>query len=150
MCKTTATQISKESICKKNKDQIYQDLKSHYFGLMFDESSDQFGPALLCTHVRYIKDSEFQIKLLSVNEIGAEATGEALEKIAMEEIFPKEKELLIKENLIGICSDKGPNMLSSKEKSLTNRLVKNFKQNNYKNATSEDPVSINFNPPTKI
>ena len=93
---------------------------------MFDESSDIFGPALLCTHVRYIKDGEFQTKLLSINELGSEATGESLEKIVMEEIFPKEKELLLKENLIGICSDKGPNMLS-KEKGLANRLVKKFK-----------------------
>lgn len=55
-------------------------------------------------------------------------TGEELYNIVLHEIFAREKQHLLAKNLIGICTDRGANMLSSKSKGLANRLLKDYPQ----------------------
>jgi len=122
-----ANQIAKEVISPFLKEGIFKDLENTYFALSFDESSDKLGPSYLCTHVRYIKDDEVQNKLLSLNEIKQSATGEYLYNMVLEEIFCGEKRNYLAKNLVGVCTDRGANMLSSKEKGLANRFKAQYK-----------------------
>lgn len=121
-----ATQIAKNCISKSYKESIFKDLETTPFSISFDESSDLYGPSYLATHVRYLKDYKIANRLLSLEEIGEDATGESLHKIVMNNIFSGEKRKFLENNLVGACSDRGPNMLSNKDKGLLNRLENEF------------------------
>jgi len=123
----TAGQISRECISKSFKEAIFEDLKNTPFALMFDESSDLFGPSFLCTHVRYIKDGKILNRLLSLEQINEDVSGQSLLSIVQNKIFNEDKEAYLRTNLVGICSDKGPNMISCKDKGLLNRLQHLYK-----------------------
>ena len=118
-----AAQISRECISKSFKESIYEDLQKYPFALMFDESSDITGPPFLCTHVRYVKEGEFVNRLLSLEQITEDATGSYWKFSSFDyskQGFFEEKESFLKNNLIDVCSDKGPNMFSSQDKGLLN------------------------------
>jgi len=125
---TTATQITKNVISKSYQEEIFKDLKNNLFALSFDESSDQYGPAYLCTHARYIKNGTFENKLLSLIEISENPTGENLYKLCFKELFSGQKEEYLRKNLVGVCTDRGSNMLSKKDKGLTNRIQEQYNQ----------------------
>ena len=55
-------------------------------------------------------------------------TGERLFSIFHEQIFPTDKHELLKTNLIGVCTDRGANMLSPKNKGLANRIKEKYPQ----------------------
>jgi len=118
---TTASKIARECISTCFKEEVFDDIKDRPFSLSFDESSDKYGPTCLCTFVKYIKNGEIHNKLLSLNDIGESFTGEDLYDIIVNSVF-KGKEEIIKKNLIGLCTDKGSNMISKKDKGLANRL----------------------------
>ena len=122
-----ANQIAREVISPFLKESIFKDLEQNYFALSFDESSDKFGPSYLCTHVRYIKNEELHNKLLSLNEISESASGEYLYKMLFQEIFVGDKKEYLAKNLVGVCTDRGANMLSLKDKGLANRLKADYK-----------------------
>lgn len=122
-----ANQIAREVISPFLKESIFKDLEQNYFALSFDESSDKFGPSYLCTHVRYIKNEEIHNKLLSLNEISESASGEYLYKMLFQEIFVGDKKEYLTKNLVGVCTDRGANMLSLKDKGLANRLKADYK-----------------------
>ena len=124
---TTSSKIARECISATYKEEIFKDIIERPFSLSFDECSDKYGPACLCTHVKYVKQEEICHKLLSLDEIGESATGEELYNIVMNSVF-KGREEVLKRNLIGICTDKGSNMISPKEKGLTNRIKKDCPQ----------------------
>ena len=110
-----AAQIAKECILKSFKDSIFEDLSKTPFALMFDESSDVFGSPYLCTHVRYIKDGKVRNRFLSLEQITEATTGESLLKIVKTKVFDSTTEMCLQKNLIGICSDRASNMISSKD-----------------------------------
>ena len=117
MSNVTASQITRQTICKALQDSIFEDMQNSFFSLSIDECSDKYGPSYLCVHTRYIKDEKIQNKLLSLNEIKESSTGEDIFEIIINETF-QNKEYLLQKNLIGICIDMGPNMLTTKGKEL--------------------------------
>ena len=123
MSSTTASKIARDCISASFKEEVFNDIQDRPFSLSFDESSDRYGPACLCTNVKYVKNGKIHNRLLSLDQIGETSTGYELHNIVMNSIF-KGKENLIKENLIGVCSDKGSNMISKLDKGLTNRINK--------------------------
>lgn len=127
MCNKTSTQILKQMI-KFYKEKLFEDLNCAPFALSFDESTDIYGPCYLCTHVRYIKNGQIINKLLALNELADDITGEKLFSIVHDQIFPPEKHHILKTNLIGVCTDRGSNMLSTKKKGLANRLAERYPQ----------------------
>ena len=68
MSNSTASQIAKNCISKTLKDSIFEEISQVPFALSFDESSDLYGLAYLCCHVRYIKDDVIKDKLISIIE----------------------------------------------------------------------------------
>ena len=66
--------------------------------------------------------------MLSLNELADDITGERLFSIFHEQIFPTDKHELLKTNLIGVCTDRGANMLSPKNKGLANRIKEKYPQ----------------------
>lgn len=122
----TAGQIAKNTISKTYKNAIFDDLRNTVFSLSLDESCDKYGPTYLCTHARYIKEGSLVTKLLSINEVKDDSTGHALFNMVTQDIFEGDKERLLGNNFIGICSDRGPNMFSAKDKGVVNRLRDKF------------------------
>ena len=82
---------------------------------MMDASSDVHGGKYLAIFVRYANFEEGNIdtKLLKVIELGYTHTGEALYNLLKEEIFKHNP--IIRNNLIGISTDNGSNMISNRE-----------------------------------
>ena len=117
-----AGQIARECILKSFKTSIFEDLSTTPFALMFDESNDVYGSPYLCTHVRYVKNGKVQNRFLSLEEITESATGESLFELVQTKVFNESTALYLQKNLVGICSDKASNMISSKEKGLLNRF----------------------------
>jgi len=127
MSNKTSTQILNQMV-QYYKDKLFYDLKSSPFALSFDESTDIYGPCYLCTNVRYIKEGQIFNKVLALTELGEEITGEKLFSVVHELVFPPDKHDLLKTNLIGVCTDRGSNMLSLKNKGLANRLKEKYPQ----------------------
>ena len=103
-----------------------KDLEKNLFSLTFDASSDHYGPAYLCIHVRYIKNEKLVTRLFSLAEINGSSTGEALFGI-LQNLFSK-SERLLSTNLVGVSTDHGSNMCSKKDKGLTNRIIDKYEQ----------------------
>ena len=119
---TTAGQIAKSCISKTFKNAIYNDLKHSVFLLSFDDSAEHNGPSYLCTHARYVKDGKIEHKLLALNEIKDGSTGASLYDIIMKKNFSHSFSAELEKNLVGVVTDRGPNMFTTKEKGLSNRL----------------------------
>ena len=120
---TTASVIARRRISASLKEEVYNNISDLPFSLSFDESADLYGPAYLSTHVKFVKEGQVYNKLLSLNEIGEPATGEELHNIVQNFVFKGRNEVLTR-NIIGVCIDKGPNMILTLTKELTNRLKK--------------------------
>jgi len=82
---------------------------------MMDVSSDVHGGKYLAIFVRYanFKEGNIATKLLKVIELGYTHTGEALYNLLKEEIFKHHP--ITRNNLIGISTDNGSNMISNRE-----------------------------------
>lgn len=123
---TTAGQIARSCISKTFKEDIYNDLRNSLFSLSFDESAERNGPSYLCTHVRYIKDSSIQHKILALQEIKESKTGQTLYDMVVNGIFSSSLKEELGKNFVGIVTDRGTNMFSIKGKGIANRLHLEF------------------------
>jgi len=125
LSKTTMTKISNFCIGASLKENILNDLLSTPFSLMMDECSDPYGDSYLAIMAQYVKGTKFQTKLVTIIELEVEKTGLALYELVTKELFSGEKGAILGQNCMGICSDRGSNMLA-KRKGLSNRLQKAF------------------------
>jgi len=126
LSKTTATKISRECIAASLKHSIINDLKATPYSLSVDESSDVFGDSYLALTAKYLKNNSFQTKLVAVIELQEDKTGLALYELVKKELFSNEDADVLMNNCMGICSDQGSNIHSTKEKGLCNRLRKDI------------------------
>jgi len=70
-----------------------------------------------------VEKPETMIKMLGIVELSGDATGGALFEKIEHFLFTGEGASARRSLLMGICSDKGSNMISTKDKSLTSRLA---------------------------
>ena len=106
LSRETSKQIANSCISKSYKDIIFEDLSQFPFSLSFDASCDKYGPPYLCTYVRYVKDGEIINRMLSLDQID-DSTGLGLFNMLVERIFAGDKKAYLKNNLVGVCSDRG-------------------------------------------
>lgn len=123
--KTTATKIAQNCIGTCLKEAILNDLALFPFSLMVDECSDPFGDSYIAITAQYLKDKHIQTKLVSIIELQSEKTGLAFYELITQELFSGERGISIGNNCMGICTDRGANMLA-KRKGLSNRLQQTF------------------------
>jgi len=119
----TMSQIIRRCISDDLQDELFNYLQKAPFSLMIDESSDFYGGKYLALLIRYIDDQEQKpaTKLITIVELEDLTTGEELYKRINASVFRNDP--LIKQNLIGLCTDNASNMLSSKDAGVSNRLM---------------------------
>jgi len=122
----TASNIATHCIGKTLRNLILDEIATTPFSLSVDESSDVYGDAYLAVTAKYVKEKKIVTKLLSVIPLGQEKTGEAFYHQTKQEIFSGENAEQIEKNFIGICTDRGSNMQSSKGAGMSNRLANDY------------------------
>ena len=125
LSRKTASEITKKCIGGYLKEKVFKELEQFPFSLAVDESSDIFGDAYLAITVKMLKENSIQTKLISVIELSDSKTGKALYDLVKSELFSGEEGRIRGSKCVGICTDKGSNMLS-KKKGLANRLKQDF------------------------
>ena len=127
---TTTKRIIKDVICKSIRTELMMELAENPYSLLLDASSDVYGGKYLAVFARFVswKEGIIATKLLKVIELDLDQTGQMLLNLLNEEIF---LDTNIRQNLIGITTDNGSNMISSLDRKvdpmgagLVNRLTK--------------------------
>lgn len=110
---TTTTKIIDHCIAGCLRENSLKNLEETPFSLLLDASSDVYGGKYLGVLVRYIdfEEEKVSVKLLSVLEINSITTGETFHDMLNHHLLSQNEK--IKNNLIGISTDNGRNMISS-------------------------------------
>ena len=106
--------------------QLFNQLKSSKFSIIFDGSSDIFGGKYLGILVRYLnsKKGKVSTKIIAILEVKGNTTGESLYNMIRERFCEFDKTIL--HNLIGLCSDNASNCISSKDAGCANRFIAEY------------------------
>lgn len=111
------------------KEEIFSYLITSPFSISADEGSDKFGGAYLAISVRYFASENAispQTKLLGLIEMGDSSKGEVLYAKVNQLLFAGPFAHKLKQNFMGICTDHASNMISERDKGLSNRLKADF------------------------
>ena len=112
------------------KEEVMADLIENPFSLMLDDTSDIYGGKYVGLIVRYTRmNSDLPVtKMLGIIKIKTSSTGETHYKLLKEEVFNGvlNYDHLLEKNLVGLCTDNAPNMISSDQAALANRLKNDY------------------------
>ena len=117
--------IARDCIASDIKEKIRAQMRTSSFSIAVDGGHDKFGKSFLAVSVRYFPQTNSiqpQTKLYGLIEMGESSTGEVLYNKVNELLFSGNDGQLLKKNFIGNCTDGAPNMISEKDKGLSNRL----------------------------
>lgn len=119
---TTMTRVVRYCIGSTFKEKIFSCLEQSPFSILLDNSSDIYGDNYMAILVRYFHNFRKPpiTRLLAVVEIGASSTGASLLELVQEEMFNNDYNII--NNIVGICTDGGSNMISTQGSGLSNRL----------------------------
>ena len=119
------TNIATNCIGEVLSQKMLSELTNSPYSIALDLGSDKSGKHYLSMNVRYFKNdgnNETQTKFLGLIEIGESSEGEILYQKVNRFLFSGPNTHKLKSNFLGICTDGAPNMISEKDKGLTNRL----------------------------
>ena len=118
----TVTQVIQQCIGKTLKEKLIDKIIHSPFSILVDESSDVYKAKYLAILIRHLDFTSGNVvnTLIAISEVGASSTGKAIYDLINKDLFGLHPDL--RKNLVALCTDNAPVMISTKDAGLANRL----------------------------